>query len=127
MKKGNVGTITAGYGLDDSSTCTITSLPAQAMRRGFCFDCDHLVEMEYDQWWFGADYRLRGTCLECGGHDVEFMGRVARRLWECICKVAGAIAKIEALQKAMPKPESDRIIGQIFEEHADRWQRLADM
>lgn len=22
------------------------------------------------------------TCLECGGHDVEWMGRVAQHLWE---------------------------------------------
>lgn len=71
--------ISSGY-TGDTSTCTTICQPAKAIGHGFCFDCDHPVEIEYDTWWTG-DYRAK-TCQECGSHDVEFMGRVAKRLWE---------------------------------------------
>lgn len=116
-----VGSNTIGHCTDCTTTADASSLPVKAIGRGFCFNCDHPVEIEYDQWWIG-DYTPPKTCLECGGHDVDFMGRVAERLWEYVSGVATALAKIEASQS-----ESDRIIGQIFEEHADAWRRLAEM
>lgn len=61
------------------------NLPTKVVGRGYCFHCDRPVKMEYDRQWIGdGNYQPPKTCLECGGHDVEFMGRAAKRLWECI-------------------------------------------
>ncbi len=70
----------------DSQNVTTTDTargfePQKAIGKGFCFDCDKPAQIEYDQWWFG-NYEPPKTCQECSGHDVEFMGRVAKRIWD---------------------------------------------
>lgn len=88
------------------ATSTTTSLPVKAKGRGYCFDCDHPVEMEHDQWW-SEFYEPPKTCQECGGHDVEFMGRVAERLWE--------------------RTQFNQRLEYSLKHHAEIFQRLADM
>jgi hypothetical protein len=52
-----------------------------AVTRGYCFQCDKPVDIEYHQWWVGEAEPPK-RCTECGSADVEFMNRVAERLWE---------------------------------------------
>ncbi|MBC8446270.1 MAG: hypothetical protein H8D78_00835 [Chloroflexi bacterium] len=57
----------------------------RAVTRGYCFDCDDVVDMAYSPWWFVTTYKdTPRTCLTCGGHDVGFLDRVSLRLLERI-------------------------------------------
>ena len=64
-----------------TSDTSMSFMPQKAIGEGFCFDCDRPVAIDYDLWWFG-NYEPPKICQECGGHDVEFMGRVAKRIWD---------------------------------------------
>lgn len=75
--------VAGDYEYTSDTTTSVSFEPQKAIGEGFCFDCDKPVAIEYDQWSFEG-YGPAKVCQECGGHDVEFMGRVAKRLWECI-------------------------------------------
>lgn len=76
-------TVAGNYEYTSDSSDSISFEPQKTIGKGFCFDCDRPVAIEYDQWWIG-DYVPPKICQECNGHDVEFVGRVAERLWERI-------------------------------------------
>lgn len=79
-----IATTSEGMVDGDSSTSNVSWDPSVSKVRapGYCFDCDEAVPVEYYEVWAGT--QPPRTCLHCGGHDVEFLGRVAGRLLERI-------------------------------------------
>ena len=77
-------TLRGAYSARHASNSSISWDPSawQAVTEGYCFTCDRSVQIKYYRYWAGT--QPSRTCLHCGGHDVEFLSRVAGRLLERI-------------------------------------------
>ena len=64
---------------------------------GFCFDCKKPVRYRWPIFYTGVE--RPSECCECGGHDVEAMGRVSDYLWK---KLEQSQTELSVLKEGVP-------------------------